>query len=716
MKKKQWMAFLLAGTMAAMAGQNSYIPALAAEKETASASTDGISITDTESIIEITCNDPIVVLDDDLALITINGVKLDNEEGRLWYYYSIKNKSEDTYIRTFFGSESFGDYMTDYSSYSQFGSSCAVPGGKWSALRGSGTENIGNVQTLDDLKRFSATITLYPSDTPDSYSSEGSYSVSFDINFDALDSLTRLSDTGEVLVPPAAKLPDGFQPDGATLTTTEEYAELIFDEPYVILDNDMAEVAITSLKLVYNDKIWYYYTVRNKTSDKYIREFFDTEAFNDVLVNYSTRSVEGSNDSIPAGKNSGIKGSGSEDISNISDPADLLNFSGSIRIYPSDDPNSYGSEDPSSGAFSIQLADNTMTATSDTTDTTEEAATEVTTADTASDSSTATAEEVDTLLQGIWTLQDTNVFTFESGSFTTSQNGETVMSGTYSVDVDAQEIKLAIASSDGKTVNAGLPYSVENKELTIYNDAGIAMVKQADATTEAASATEPADSSDAISAEELEAQLAQQPMTILNTEVTNGYDDRFDLSFSTAIALPHILNQSGSDIKYLEIQMAGWDENNLPVKLQSTYMSYSTSENIIITFDGVNMVDGMELNTDDADYFYLIAVDDSCRLAKAKCIVTKYTTYDGDTWENPLFSAWKETYVGKKLVEPTVYTDQETIQKVQAALNEAGYECGTPDGVAGAKTYEALNAYQKANDLPVSNDITDSLLKKINLQ
>ena len=276
--------------------------------------------------------------------------------------------------------------MTDYSSYSQFGSSCAVPGGKWSALRGSGTENIGNVQTLDDLKRFSATITHSTRATPDfPASSEGSYSVSFDINFDALDSLIRLSDTGEVLVPPAAKLPDGFQPDGATLTTTEEYAELIFDEPYVILDNDMAEVAITSLKLVYNDKIWYYYTVRNKTSDKYIREFFDTEAFNDVLVNYSTRSVEGSTTASRL-KKQWHKGSGSEDISNISDSADLLNFSGSIRIYPSDDPNSYGSEDLSSGAFSIQLADNTMTATSDTTDTTEEAATEVTTADTASDS------------------------------------------------------------------------------------------------------------------------------------------------------------------------------------------------------------------------------------------------------------------------------------------------------------------------------------------
>lgn len=714
MKKKQWIAFLLAGTMTAMAGSGSCIPVLASENETVSASADGISITDSESIIEINCDDPIVVLDDDLALITINGVKLDKEEGRLWYYYSIKNKSKDTFIRAFFGSESFGDSMTDYSSCSQFGSSSAVPGGKWSALRGSGTENIGSIQTLDDLKRFSATITLYPSDDPDSYSSDGSYSVSFDIDFDALDGLTRLSDTGEVLVPPAAELPDGFQPDGATLTTTEEYAELTFDEPYVVLDNDMAEVAITSLKLVYNDKIWYYYTVKNKTSDKYIREFFGTEAFNDVMVDYSVKSVEGPSDSIPAGKSSDIKGSGSGDISNISGPADLLDFSGSIRIYPSDDPNSYGSEDPSSGSFSIQLSGNT--AATDAADNTEEMSAEAAITDSESDSFPATAEDVDALLQGMWTLQGTNVFTFEGGSFTTSQNGETVMSGTYSVDVDAQEIKLAITSSDGKTVNAGLPYSVENQELTIYNDAGIAMVKQDGATAETASATETTDSSDVISAEELEAQLAQQPMTVLNTEVTNGYDDRFDLSFSTAIALPHILNQSGSDIKYLEIQMAGWDENNLPVKLQSAYMSYSASENIIITFDGVNMVDGMELNTDDADYFYLIAVDDSCRLAKAKCIVTKYTTYNGDTWENPLFSTWKETYVGKKLVEPVVYTDQKTIQKVQAALNDAGYECGTPDGVAGAKTYEALNAYQKANSLPVSNDITDSLLEKLNLQ
>ena len=56
------------------------------------------------------------------------------------------------------------------------------------------------------------------------------------------------------------------------------------------------------------------------------------------------------------------------------------------------------------------------------------------------------------------------------------------------------------------------------------------------------------------------------------------------------------------------------------------------------------------------------------------------------------------------------YTDVETIKKVQNALNEAGFNCGTVDGIAGSGTYAALNAYQEANGLPVENLITDDLL------
>ena len=63
----------------------------------------------------------------------------------------------------------------------------------------------------------------------------------------------------------------------------------------------------------------------------------------------------------------------------------------------------------------------------------------------------------------------------------------------------------------------------------------------------------------------------------------------------------------------------------------------------------------------------------------------------------------------------TVYTDQEIIQKVQEALNAAGYDCGTPDGKAGDKTHAALNAYQEANGLIVQNDITDELLNSLGI-
>ena len=45
------------------------------------------------------------------------------------------------------------------------------------------------------------------------------------------------------------------------------------------------------------------------------------------------------------------------------------------------------------------------------------------------------------------------------------------------------------------------------------------------------------------------------------------------------------------------------------------------------------------------------------------------------------------------------YSDKETVQQVQEALNENGYDCGTPDGVAGAKTNAAIEQYKTDNGL-----------------
>lgn len=76
------------------------------------------------------------------------------------------------------------------------------------------------------------------------------------------------------------------------------------------------------------------------------------------------------------------------------------------------------------------------------------------------------------------------------------------------------------------------------------------------------------------------------------------------------------------------------------------------------------------------------------------------------------------TYDKNSVIEipPIIYTDSETIKIVQEALNQAGFDCGTPDGSAGPATLEALNAYQEANGLPVTTDITSELLDKMGIE
>lgn len=61
------------------------------------------------------------------------------------------------------------------------------------------------------------------------------------------------------------------------------------------------------------------------------------------------------------------------------------------------------------------------------------------------------------------------------------------------------------------------------------------------------------------------------------------------------------------------------------------------------------------------------------------------------------------------------YNDKDTVKKVQQALNDAGYNCGTPDGVAGKKTYAAISSYQKDKGLAQTHQIDDALLQALGL-
>ena len=53
--------------------------------------------------------------------------------------------------------------------------------------------------------------------------------------------------------------------------------------------------------------------------------------------------------------------------------------------------------------------------------------------------------------------------------------------------------------------------------------------------------------------------------------------------------------------------------------------------------------------------------------------------------------------------------------KVQEALNNKGYDCGTADGIAGKKTKAALEKFQKDNQLTVDGTISKEVLKLLEI-
>lgn len=54
--------------------------------------------------------------------------------------------------------------------------------------------------------------------------------------------------------------------------------------------------------------------------------------------------------------------------------------------------------------------------------------------------------------------------------------------------------------------------------------------------------------------------------------------------------------------------------------------------------------------------------------------------------------------------------DRSVIRQVQEMLNAAGYDCGTPDGIAGRRTAAGVTNYQKDHQLTADGQINDELL------
>ena len=406
--------------------------------------------------IEIVYDDPVIVLDDDKVSVAITGLKLEYGK-KIWYYYTVKNNSADLYIREFIQGEAFNDLMVDYSSYTSEGSSGAVPPGKNSGIRGKGSGDVSSLKSAADIQSFSGEVRIYPSDDPNSYGgSHGEdYTVPFSIKADVAGIDSDNSEGQDV------------SSDPVVFEDNDEYAQIIFNTPVVIVDDDLTQIAITDLKLEKDNKLWFYYTILNKSDSTYIREFFQGLCFGDYMVDYSSYTPEGSDGSVPPGKNSGIRGKGTSDLSAVKTIDDLKNFSGEVRIFPSDDPNSYGGSHGQDYTISFVVNADELLASSSTGDS---SIGEETLSDEAANA------DISEILQGSWEVEG-GVFSFSDGKVIVSSNGIEMLGGTYEINEAEKSINCSMVASDGN-VNVEIPYDIIEGTLHLYNNQGSEMVKE----------------------------------------------------------------------------------------------------------------------------------------------------------------------------------------------------------------------------------------------
>ncbi len=283
-------------------------------------------------------------------------------------------------------------------------------------------------------------------------------------------------------------------------------------------------------------------------------------------------------------------------------------------------------------------------------------------------------------------------------------NGETKMSLSWKEDKTKGIITITYA-----------PLNMKSELQMKKGEAGNSLVAGSSEFTPAKGADTPK-KEETMTAAKLNRLLAEQPVAVINTNYI-VQDANYKAIYPDLLSAT-ILNQSGVDIKNATIAFAAWDANNYPIKLKSRITESYVMQCV---FSDVNLVNGGTYGENSGMQLSALM---TASVATFKAVVVSYDDFNGNTWKNPYYQDWLNLYMNKPLKasepeedsEGTIYTDAETVRRVQEALNNAGFDCGTPDGDAGPKTHGAIQSYQEAKGLTVSGEIDDALLRSLGLK
>lgn len=141
--------------------------------------------------------------------------------------------------------------------------------------------------------------------------------------------------------------------------------------------------------------------------------------------------------------------------------------------------------------------------------------------------------------------------------------------------------------------------------------------------------------------DEFEKLLSEQPLYISSTEYVVQSEESKVLFPDMLQAI--ITSNSTEDIKDAVVAFVAWDNNNLPVKIQTQFDFSGGSYIKQVSYKDINLVNGASYG-ENGGY----TLDENSNISKFKAIVVSYETFDSNIWENPYYENFKTTYEGKK--------------------------------------------------------------------
>lgn len=145
-----------------------------------------------------------------------------------------------------------------------------------------------------------------------------------------------------------------------------------------------------------------------------------------------------------------------------------------------------------------------------------------------------------------------------------------------------------------------------------------------------------------MTAEQLEAELENQPLSVVSTQYVVQSETYKALYPDMLQAI--IRNNTQEDIKDAVIAFAAWDKNGLPVKIEGQFDFMGGEYIKEVAYSDINLIGGATYGENGG-----FSLSEENKISTFKAIAVSYETFEGQTWKNPCYKAFCDLYQGKKI-------------------------------------------------------------------